>query len=110
MINWLSRIWKEDEQRLSSRSSNLVEIPRLQPGTSMFNGQEVEIKEVELEREYHVEKGDTFRLSIYDEGHLVMTTEDEITKKMLINRCAVFRVENELGFKEAIACAFGEKQ
>ena len=87
-----------------------VELPKTVPSAASFNGKDVILEEANLRGTYPVNPGDTFNLIVEEDGMTVLQVSEEITEPMVIDRAVIFRLENELGFKKAIAGAFGEKE
>ena len=107
MLNWLKRLMCKNTTVYSPD----CEFPKLEQAVSTFNGKEVAIEEVQMDRDYQVFPGDSFTLAIDDpiEGRVIEVRKD-FEEPMLINRAVIFAIEGELGFKKALGGAFGERE
>jgi hypothetical protein len=80
----------------------------------MFSGKPIDVQRVDLEKEVLVEEGDWFRCTVdrrWEDGYSeeVVKFSVPITKPLKIDSIVIFEITDDLGFKNAVCGAFGEK-
>lgn len=112
MIQWLKNLFHKQETDLAQVSHTGQEYHKVNPKDyeTTYCFKPIEINTVDLNRTYYVCPGDKFLLTINDRGDEVLRIEEDMTQTMEIDRAAVFRIKDDLGFESAIGGLFGKSK